>query len=119
ALAYLRLALDPEDALALARVVNAPPRRLGRLAELLRAEPRPLRELGPIAAQGGPAAVAAVGDVAALVGELHARAGRLPVAALLDLALDRSGYGRWLTRQPDGPRRLRTLADLRGAAEGA
>jgi DNA helicase-2/ATP-dependent DNA helicase PcrA len=116
AVGYLRLALDPDDAAALARVVNAPPRRLGRLAELLRESPVPLGALRPVAARGGPAAVEAVAAFAGLVGELHRTARRLPPAALLDLALDRSGYRAWLGRQADGAERLGNLAALRDAA---
>ena len=56
----------------------------------------------------------------ATVYELHARAscGAAPVA-LLDRALDRTGYRAWLEHHPDGTRRLRLLARLRALAQGA
>src|SRR5439155_18143060 len=67
--------------------------------------------------RGGPAAVEAVDAFAALVADLHAAERRLTPAALLDLALDRTGYRAWLARQADGAERLRNLAALREAAE--
>jgi DNA helicase-2/ATP-dependent DNA helicase PcrA len=49
----------------------------------------------------------------ALVYDLHAQAGRgLALAALLDRALERSGYRAWLERHPQGAERLRTLDRL-------
>ena len=46
-LAYLRLAHNPADAAALTRIVNVPPRRLGRLVPLLKAQPSSVRSLRP------------------------------------------------------------------------
>lgn len=119
AVAYLRLAHCPDDAPALARIVNVPPQRLGRLAEALSASPAPARDLPRLARRHGPAAVAAAEAVVALVDELHARSAGLSPALVLDLALERSGYRAWLEGQPDGPARLTHVAALRALAEHA
>ena len=119
ALAYLRLAYDPDDALALARIANVPPRRLGRLADGLRVRPAPARELPSLASRYGPAALVAAEALVAMIADLHARAATSPPAELLDLALDRSGYRTWLGGQADGAARLGHLAELRVLARQA
>lgn len=119
AVAYLRLAHNPADAPALARIVNVPPRRLGRLAELLRGHSIALSELAAAASRFGPAAAANAKALAGLIDDLHAKSAGLDVLTLLDLALERSGYRAWLTNQPDGPARLGALATLREAAARA
>jgi DNA helicase-2/ATP-dependent DNA helicase PcrA len=115
ALAYLRLAHDPDDAPALARVVDTPPRGLGRLVGPLRRRPVPARDLPVLAGAFGPAAVYAAQALLSLVRDLHARAADRP-ADLLDLALEQSGYHAWLVDQPDGAARLGHLAALRALA---
>ncbi len=119
AVAYLRLAHCPDDAGALARIVNVPPRRLGRLAETLRAALVPVRELPALARSCGAAAVASAEVLVALIAELHARSTGWPPAPLLDLALERSGYRAWLAGQPDGAGRLAHLDALRALATHA
>jgi DNA helicase-2/ATP-dependent DNA helicase PcrA len=96
-LAYLRLAINPADRLALARIVDIPPRGLGRLAATLLDEPATAAELPGRADDFGPAAVASAATLMAAIFDLHAEASRgaAPVA-LLDRALDRSGYRAWL-----------------------
>jgi len=120
ALAYLRLARDPADRAALARIVNAPPRGLSRLAAALAEERATTAELPGRAAEFGPVVVAAAAGLVAVVYDLHAQAGHgLSPAALLDRALERSGYWAWLDRHPDGTERLRTLDRLRAIARRA
>ena len=119
AVAYLRLAHNPADAAALARIANAPPRRLARIAAALRAEPVEAAELPGFARRCDAAAVAAAEELAALVAELHARSADLAPAPLLDLALERSGYRAWLGERPDGDARLAQLASLRTLAAAA
>jgi DNA helicase-2/ATP-dependent DNA helicase PcrA len=119
-MAYLRLAVNPGDRTALARIVDRPPRGLGRLAATLLEEPATSAELPGRAAEFGSAAVAAAAGLMATIYELHAEAQRgASAVALLDRALDRSGYYAWLERHPDGTRRLRTLARLRMLAQRA
>jgi DNA helicase-2/ATP-dependent DNA helicase PcrA len=120
ALAYLRLARDPADRAALARVVNAPPRGLGRLAAALVEEPATTPELPARAAELGPEVVAAAAALVSLVYDLHAQTSRgAAPAALLDRALERSGYRAWLERRPDGAERLRILDRLVALARRA
>jgi DNA helicase II / ATP-dependent DNA helicase PcrA len=117
-LAYLRLAVNPTDRAALARIVDVPRRGLGRLAATLLEEPATTAELPARAADFGPAAVSAAAGVMATVYDLHAQASRgVAPVALLDRALDRSGYRAWLEHHPDGTRRLRLLARLRALAQ--
>src|SRR2546430_7752940 len=107
-LAYLRLAYNPGDRLALARALEAPPRGLGRLAAVLVDEPATtLVELPSLADAFGPAIKAGAAALVATVYALHADAvrGGSP-AALLDRAMDQTGYRAWLERHPDGPARL-------------
>ena len=113
ALAYLRLARDPADRTALARIVNAPPRGLGRLSAALVEEPATAAELPARAAELGPEVVAAAARLVTLIYELHAHTGRgTAPAALLERALERSGYRAWLERHPDSTDRLRILDRL-------
>ena len=120
-LAYLRLACNPGDRLALARAIEAPPRGLGRLAAVLVDEPATtLVELPSLADAFGPAIKAGAAALVATVYALHADVARggSPVV-LLDRALDQTGYRAWLERHPDGPARLRTVARLRAIAQRA
>jgi len=119
-LAYLRLAVNPADRSALVRIVDTPRRGLGRLGVTLLEEPATTAELPGRAADFGTAAVAAAAALMATVYELHADAQRgASAVALLDRALDRSGYQAWLERHPEGVDRLRTLARLRALAQRA
>jgi len=120
-LAYLRLACNPGDRVALARALEAPPRGLGRLAGVLVDEPATtLVELPSLADAFGPAIKAGAAALVATVYALHADVARggSPVV-LLDHALDQTGYRAWLERHPDGPARLRTVARLRAIAQRA
>jgi len=120
ALAYLRLARDPTDRAALARIVNVPPRGLSRAAAALADEPATAAELPARVADLGPATVAAAAGLVAVVYDLHAQASRgATPAALLDRALERSGYRAWLERHPEGAERLGTLDRLRAVARRA
>jgi len=120
ALAYLRLACNPGDRLALSRALEAPPRGLGRLAAVLVEEPATLLELPALAEAFGPAVTASAAALVPTVCALLAEAirGASP-AAILESALDRSGYRAWLERHHDGPARLRTLARLQAIAQRA
>jgi DNA helicase-2/ATP-dependent DNA helicase PcrA len=118
--AYLRLGVNPGDRAALARIADRPPRGLGRLAATLLEEPATTAELAGRATDFGPAAVAAAAALMATLYELHAELQRgASAVALLDRALDRSGYRAWLERHPEGTSRLRSLARLRALAQRA
>jgi DNA helicase-2/ATP-dependent DNA helicase PcrA len=119
AVAYLRLAHDPRDVAALARIVNAPPRRLGRIAGPLRKHPVSSVELPAVASRFGQAVRARAEALVALISDLHQQSASLDLATLLDLALDRSGYRDWVGQQPDCAIRVANLAVLRSLAERA
>jgi len=119
AVAYLRLAHTPSDVTALARIVNTPPRHLVQLVEILRQKPIPIGDLPTLAHPYGVSAVASALALDRLIADLHARSADLPPALLLDEALDRSGYRRWLEGQADGPEHLSHLATLRALAQQA
>lgn len=113
ALAYLRLAYHPADTAALARIVNVPPRHLGRLADDKLGQPTPVHDLLQLARPVGLQAVASAEALASLIDDLHHQSERVGLALLLDAALDRSGYRDWLADQVDGAQRLEHLAELR------
>jgi DNA helicase-2/ATP-dependent DNA helicase PcrA len=119
ALAYLRLTVDASDHRALARIVDVPPRRLGRLAEVLRARPAPLAALPALAARFGAAHLAAAERFVAFLEGLRAETAGADPATLLDVVLECTGYRTWLAGQADGPERLVHLASLRGLAARA
>jgi DNA helicase-2/ATP-dependent DNA helicase PcrA len=119
AIAYLRLSVNPGDVAALARVVNAPPRALGRLAESLRERPCTTDALPARARLYGAASFESAVKFKDLIGFLHEQAPRLAPARLLDLMLERTGYRAWMASRPDGPSRLKGLTDLRRLAERA
>jgi superfamily I DNA/RNA helicase len=117
-LAYIRLAVNPGDRTALLRVVDRPRRGLGTLAATLQEEPATAAELIARASDFGPEVISAAASVAATIFELHTEFRRgATAAALIDRAIERSGYRAWLERHPDGTRRLRILARLRRLAQ--
>jgi len=118
--AYLRLAHDPADRSALARIADRPRRGLGRLQATLLAEPTTVAELPALASQFDPPVMAAAAALTALVYQLHASAcGGASVAKLLDQVLDASGYGIWLERRSDRDAQLRVVSRLRTLAQRA
>jgi len=118
-IAYLRLAHNPDDAPALARIVNSPPRRLARLADILRDQPVPTRDLLEIAQPLGPGIVARAASLAALIEALRSESEQRSISEVVDLALDRIGYVEWLEHQSDRQVRLAGLTSLRGLAKRA
>ncbi|MDG6910190.1 MAG: UvrD-helicase domain-containing protein [Nitrososphaerota archaeon] len=116
-LAYLRLADDPNDAKALARIVNIPPRRLGKLEQELRRQPVPLADLPDLAQRHGRSASASARWLVQVIQELGHQRQTLRLPELLDLVLERTGYVDWLESQTDGKERLAHLAVLRRLAE--
>ena len=115
AMAYLRVAHNPADWAALARIVNVPPRRLGRLATRLgRAADAPadLDQLPLLARDYGSTAAAGAEALVALVRECHQRSTILSKDELLSHVLERSGYREWLASQSGGAERLTGLDEL-------
>ncbi len=114
-LAYLRLACDPTDGHALARIVDVPPRGLASLATILRAHPLPVAALGDVARRLNVPA-SRLERLVALLHQLRDQATVATPTALVDMVLERSGYRTWLVRQPDGAVRLRHVLALRSLA---
>ncbi len=99
ALAYARLAIFPDDDIALLRVINTPPRGIGKttldsLSAVARENDTSLwTALGKML-DGGPSgrAITPLKDFRALVEALHAEVESLSPAAFLNSVLARSGY---------------------------
>ena len=118
--AYLRLARNPSDRAALARIADRPRRGLGRLQATLLAEPTPVAELSALASQFDPLVMAAAAALTALVYQLHAAVcAGASVARLLDQVLEATGYGAWLQRRPDRDAQLQVVNRLRALAQRA
>ncbi len=118
-LAYLSLAYNPENALALERVINTPPRKLGgqtlqrikggehqltlaRVIDALHED-----DLKPSIQE----ALQAFYEL--IVGTLYEAASLLSVTDLFDFVLAQTGYDMWLDHFADSQKRRANLAELR------
>jgi DNA helicase-2/ATP-dependent DNA helicase PcrA len=123
-LAYLRLVVNPADAMALRRVVNVPARGIGkatveRAAELASARSTTLLEgLRAVAAEGGRVASRVAGFLTLLEG-LGAELPPLPPAEAIGRVLERTGYLRALEAEgtPEAEARVENLRELVLGAE--
>lgn len=126
-LAYLRVLANPDDDVALGRIVNVPRRGIGRGTEEALAAVAALRGrsiLRTLATEGvgvlGVSARAerAVAGFLELLEELRGASRELPPAALIDTVVERTGYLEFLNE--DDPitleGRLENIAELRAAA---
>ncbi len=118
AIAYVRLAINPDDALALSRIVNTPPRQLARLVGPLRDAPAPASGLVAEARNFGRPATVAARSLVGVVTELNEAATHLSPAELLDATLTLSGYRTWLEEQ-GATSALRSLETLKRLLEQA
>ncbi len=124
--AYLRLLVNPNDDVSLARVVNLPPRGIGRrtldrLHWLARDEGVSLLSAIEAAARGespfAPRQARALAGFRALIDGMAAEVGRLDLAALIDLVLERTGYGDYVRQELDqGESRWENVLELRVTA---
>ena len=126
-LAYLRLCVNPRDAVSFARVVNTPRRKIGdrSVAELEKLARK--KGLAPLeAAQRlddggdqalGPAAMTALRGFADLMERLSLDAQRVPLTVLLERVLDETGYREMLQDgTQEGAERWANVLELAGLA---
>jgi DNA helicase-2/ATP-dependent DNA helicase PcrA len=123
-LSYLRVLQNPEDSIALLRIINTPARGIGhttvdRLVALANQRGGSVAQAVAIAAEDasilGPAARRKVGEFAALLQRLRA-ALTLPPAELAEKVLEESGYRDVLAADPsiEAEGRLENLLELVG-----
>ncbi|MDP2662943.1 MAG: 3'-5' exonuclease, partial [Dehalococcoidia bacterium] len=141
-IAYLRLIHNPLDSISLARVINVPSRGIGQrtLAELFRwatsldrtayAALQLLREeqgigneeedgKSPVLQSSSLATKArrSLADFAGIVGDLIDQSQELSLLELIDLTVERTGYGRWVQDgTPEGEERWENIQELRTVA---
>jgi DNA helicase-2/ATP-dependent DNA helicase PcrA len=128
ALAYVRLSMHPEDDIALLRVLNAPPRGIGKttvdaLRQLARERGLPLWEAiaAYIEGGGGRRALAPLAGFRQLIEELREDV-PLPPADFLNRVLERSGYLEMLSQRDtsEDSMRVENVRELLSAVtEGA
>ncbi len=128
AVAYLRLLANPADDVSLARVVNVPPRGIGRrtLDELTRmardAGTSMWEQIGLLAAGDAPGASIAARSAKALAAfremmlSLSAAAGGVDLVAQIDLVMERTGYREYAAGLERGDERVQNLDELRSSA---
>ncbi len=124
-LSYLRLCVNPRDAVSFARVVNTPRRKIGdrSVSELEKLARK--KGIGPLEAAQlldtddaiGPAAMAALHGFAAMMERLSADAQRVPVTVLLERLLEETGYREMLQDgTQEGNERWANVLELAGLA---
>jgi DNA helicase-2/ATP-dependent DNA helicase PcrA len=120
AMAYLRLAANPDDDTAFTRVVNFPPRGIGArsIEQLQDASEQGMGSLMHIARTGlvtGRSGTA-IAQFVAIIDSLRASAERLPLPELIEEILERSRLKDHYAAEKDGQDRLENLNELINAA---
>jgi DNA helicase-2/ATP-dependent DNA helicase PcrA len=125
-LAYLRLLVNPQDAISFQRIVNEPPRGVGKVSLDRLAAWAAREEIGLLSAAGQVARIAEIKGKAAtglrdfyrLMSEMRAQL-ELPPHELIRLVIDRSGYGKMLRDSADeeDAERLANIEEMITAAK--
>ncbi|MBD3368088.1 MAG: AAA family ATPase [Candidatus Eisenbacteria bacterium] len=125
-LGYLRVIANPDDAVSLGRIINVPPRKLGkksveRLEDFAAGAGIPLREaLGRSVEIEGltPQARKSLDALAAMFASLEEKVDTDPADALIREVLEASGYTAWLEgqRTDEATERLGNVEELVSAA---
>jgi superfamily I DNA/RNA helicase len=120
ALAYLRLAANPDDDTAFTRVVNFPPRGIGArsVEQLQEASERGMGSLMHAARSGvvtGRSATA-LAQFAAIIDDLRKSSGTLALQELVEETIERSRLKEYYAAEKDGQDRLENLQELYNAA---
>ena len=108
-LAYLRLVINPDDAVSLRRIINTPPRKIGQQTLLAIQLHAAERGISPYRAMQDEAllnllptqAVRAVQGFVALIEDLSAFAERERLTPLVKRLIERTGYLAWLEERKD------------------
>jgi DNA helicase II / ATP-dependent DNA helicase PcrA len=127
ALAYVRLLFHPEDDIALLRVLNKPPRGVGKTTEetlrrMARERSISLWETLELAGQPGiTRSGAALRSFKYIIESLQQETLDLPPTEMLRMVLDRTGYLAWVEQQDrvDHTSRAENLAELLNAMADA
>ena len=123
ALAYVRLVFHPEDDVALLRVLNVPPRGIGKVSvDALREAARELKEslweaIPALPASGKSRARSALAQFRKMILSLTEECKKRPAEELLEVILDNTGYLDWVEQQDnlDHSSRAENLRELSNA----
>ena len=120
ALAYLRLAANPDDDTAFTRVVNFPPRGIGArsIEQIQEASERGMGSLMHVARAGvvGGRSGTAIQQFVQVIDSIAKSAQTLPLPELIEEILERSNLKQHYAAEKDGQDRLENLNELVNAA---